>query len=932
MPNIPGTNNILPSVVTDITTNSTGVATTTGIRVSCIVGEGLRSEVVVASALGGGQDGFNSKFTSTNGAVGRFFSLAFSPIISNRTTLFKNGIPLVGQESTSVGTGTFSDTYDYRIDINTGHIELQTAHLVDLGGSFFQAALTNVGIGSLDGYGGVGIKLVDSNAPSETWTIKCISVQRNSMNQVLAGTAKFIAFGSISGNILDASGNVITWTADSQNYSNGILTFNIVESTNSSGQVISPFREGDSFTIKVAGGSLVKNDSLTATYIAVSDINDPTFFTNMKSLTAKHGSVSLSNNLSLGAQLAFDNGTPGVLAMQAAPPLPRRTSYELETDFNANSTNVNDFVIPFPVGVVPDLNSNIHIFVANTSTGIETELLANKFPFYTIGTSGNPTLQQFIFSDINPPAGWDFSYSVVQANETVAFAQDGYMNVANYNTSTPLVAQFSSSSLQFNLLHVGKNLVVIDADNLTNVGTFAISSVNSGIATVSAGSFTAFVADTGVSFQLINPNTGAVIVSGSDGALSTIGGSQGSFTSASTDFSSYPLINGYLLKVTSSTSLSNVGTFEVYSNPSQHVIDIQKCFVSESNLKFEVQDSTLTSDYLVLNHNIVPDGNNLRVTIVDERDAGFFDAGWLNVLSTLEAFELDILVPLPKQTASVIFQNCLTHCITMSNNQNKKERVLFIGAINGLTPDNLTGAKDAAVEDIGVIEGIQGDSVAEILAGNTEDLANYSVSDAFGTTFRCMYFFPDQIVVQVGSDNTIIDGFYLAAAAAGFFSATSNIAMPLTNKVLSGFTILKNRQFSNKIIGKLAAAGVAVVQPVAGGGRVVWGLTTTQSGFPEEQEASIVFIRDRVAKNLRAGFGGFIGLPEDSDTVALLTARAVSLLKSFIGQKLITDYANLSVARDSVEPRQWNVGVFVQPVYSINWIYISVGIGTLPSA
>jgi hypothetical protein len=265
----------------------------------------------------------------------------------------------------------------------------------------------------------------------------------------------------------------------------------------------------------------------------------------------------------------------------------------------------------------------------------------------------------------------------------------------------------------------------------------------------------------------------------------------------------------------------------------------------------------------------------------------------------------------------------------MSNIRNKKERVLFCGAINGLKPENLTGASDAAVEDIGVLAGIQGETVTDVLAGNIEDLANYSVADAFGSTYRCVYFYPDQIVVQAGAENVLIDGFYIAAAAAGYCAADVRIENPLTNKVLSGFSILRNKTFKTSVLEQLAEAGVCTLQPVTGGGRVIWGLTTSQSGYPEEEEISIVFIRDRVAKTLRAGFAGFIGIPEDANTPAILNTRAVVLLNSLIAQGLITAYKDLSVARDSADPRQWNITVRVQPTYPVNFIYIKVGLGQL---
>jgi len=101
------------------------------------------------------------------------------------------------------------------------------------------------------------------------------------------------------------------------------------------------------------------------------------------------------------------------------------------------------------------------------------------------------------------------------------------------------------------------------------------------------------------------------------------------------------------------------------------------------------------------------------------------------------------------------------------------------------------------------------------------------------------------------------------------------------------------------------------------------------SGFAEEEEISIVFIRDRIAKSMRAAFRGFIGTAETPQTQGSLLARANSVMQAFLSQRLITAFANLSVVRDSVEPRQWNIRVAVQPVFPINWIYIRVDVGTL---
>lgn len=939
MANIPGASSALPGVIVDVVTQSRGASVPGGIRVSAIIGEGARTEVIVSSAAGGGSDGFNSSYTSTSGSDGRHFKLSLFPLVSNRVRLFRNGVPLVGLEG-QIDSGSFNSAYDYRVDIATGRVELQKAFLVDQGGSFVVPLSTNVGVGVVN-----SLSLEDVNAPSETWTIRCVSVQRDSMNAPIANTAKFIAFGTVSGAKLDANGNPVIWIANNQLVSNGVLKFSISES--------SPvFREGDGFTVKVKSGVLSRNDSLTAEYIYVADLNDPEFLDSMDSITKKHGLASLDNNLSLGCQLALSNTAPGILCVQAAPSLPRRQSLLLVDEFDSTSSDNDDFTFPFPLGVQPDNDAQIHFFVTNPATNVETQVLPNKLDYFTLDTGGgNPTTNAFVTSNVAAPGGYSFFYTVVKKEATVLSGFDGYL--ARDPSSTGNKGFFSYSS-QFDSSFIGKKLKIQDAKNVANDrnshdftnsipvdGYLTINAVQNGQALVgfdsSVSSTFTFTpignhATQNLAYQVVElDGTSVSGFSGTDGYITlAASGTTGRFFGLSaSNFNTLTSPTTRQLKISGNAAFNGTYDITAVDSVDGDYVDIRKVFNNESLLRFEVIDPAEESFYVVLNRNVAPNGNSIRVSYVDSRDASFFDAGWTNALESLELVECDILVPLPKQTKSVIFQNALQHCKTMSQNKNKKERLLFTGAIAGLKPENITGASPAAVEDIGVLEGIQGDEITEVLAGNFEDLTNYSVGDAFGNTFRCVYFYPDQIVVQAGADNVLVDGFYIAAAAAGYLSAVSRVEIPLTNKVLSGFTILRNKQYSPTVQEQLAAAGVTLLVPVQGGGNVIWGRTTTQSGFPEEEEISIVFIRDRIAKAMRLGFKGFIGIPEDDNTVSTLSARAIGLLTSFIAQGLITQYKDLQVQRDSVDPRQWNIAVKVQPTYPVNFIYIRVSIGTL---
>lgn len=381
------------------------------------------------------------------------------------------------------------------------------------------------------------------------------------------------------------------------------------------------------------------------------------------------------------------------------------------------------------------------------------------------------------------------------------------------------------------------------------------------------------------------------------------------------------------------TNPLNNGTFPVISVASGalRISSVAGAFVAETDVSFrEFDTSESDSSYILITQDLaLTSTQGLRVGVIDNRDATFYDANWTEAFEKLESFELDILCPFPTQTKSAIIQSALQHCLSMSRIKNRKERVLFTGAIQGLLPNNVTGVTPAAVEDIGVLEGIQGDDPLEILAGSVEDLTNYSVSDAFGGTYRCVYHYPDRIVVSISGSNTYVDGMYMAAAHGGLLSGTGNVAIPSTNKTLAGFSILRDRTYSTTVSENITRAGICLVEPILGGGRIVWGKTTSQSGYVEEQEISVVFIRDKVAKDARLACQGFIGQPESTTFGITLGARINSLCLSFISQRIITKFADIKVVRDAVDPTQWDVSFKVQPVYPVNFIFIKFSLGII---
>src|SRR5579859_613347 len=126
--------------------------------------------------------------------------------------------------------------------ILTGGIAPEASHfMVQPGGNFYLPFAGNVGIGNP-----ANLLLTSSNAIAETWSIKCIFVQRDNLNIPIPNTAKFEAIGSVSGVERDIYSNPLIWVANGFVVSGNILSFSIIE-----GAI--PFREGDGFTVQVIG-------------------------------------------------------------------------------------------------------------------------------------------------------------------------------------------------------------------------------------------------------------------------------------------------------------------------------------------------------------------------------------------------------------------------------------------------------------------------------------------------------------------------------------------------------------------------------------------------------------------------------------------------------------------------------------------------------
>ena len=133
--------------------------------------------------------------------------------------------------------------------------------------------------------------------------------------------------------------------------------------------------------------------------------------------------------------------------------------------------------------------------------------------------------------------------------------------------------------------------------------------------------------------------------------------------------------------------------------------------------------------------------------------------------------------------------------------------------------------------------------------------------------------------------------------------------------------------FRDITLNALGGEGATVVQPVSGGGVVLAGRTTSQSGFIEDEEISIIFIRNKVKSVLRESLSSYIGKIQDDNTFTAITVRVKSIMQALVGQNVIEKVGPIRVERDKVDPRQINVLLSFVPTYPINYAFIDIEVG-----
>jgi hypothetical protein len=324
--------------------------------------------------------------------------------------------------------------------------------------------------------------------------------------------------------------------------------------------------------------------------------------------------------------------------------------------------------------------------------------------------------------------------------------------------------------------------------------------------------------------------------------------------------------------------------------------------------------------------------NASLLVLVQNEGAGTTAGDFLDSLEKLETRTVDIIVPLTMGSGlSVVTQtgnyaaNAMTvdqralalnytklHCETMSNEVNKKERV----SIGSLGRANVGDVDTADTYIYTAQTGLD----SKRIAINAPGLCDVQLQDPAG-------------VFQ----NVTIDGSFLSAAVASLsVSPLNDVATPLTNKELIGFTNINaesddhpSTEYLVTEMNNLAAAGVMVIAKEGPRIFVRHQLTTDQSNVVNG-EFSVVTLIDYVSQAVRYSCNGFIGKKlKPATTIPAVKGTILATLQTLAQNDIISSIGGITVTINPLNPTELLVEAAYVPIFPLNRIKVNFTIKTL---
>ena len=192
---------------------------------------------------------------------------------------------------------------------------------------------------------------------------------------------------------------------------------------------------------------------------------------------------------------------------------------------------------------------------------------------------------------------------------------------------------------------------------------------------------------------------------------------------------------------------------------------------------------------------------------------------------------------------------------------------------------------------------------------------------------RCFHVWPSDVIATVDSTSTVLDGFYLACAVAGWI-AKKNPSQGMTNDTVTGFTGLRysNNYFSDSQLDYIAGGGTMIfIQESSGASLKCRHQLSTNPSTVQLRELSITKAIDYVAKFLRGALSSQIGAFNITQSfLDSLAIRVQGLGRYLVSAGVLNGFSTTSIEVDSTDPSQVNIVCALDVLYPCNTIYLTL--------
>jgi hypothetical protein len=284
--------------------------------------------------------------------------------------------------------------------------------------------------------------------------------------------------------------------------------------------------------------------------------------------------------------------------------------------------------------------------------------------------------------------------------------------------------------------------------------------------------------------------------------------------------------------------------------------------------------------------------------------------GYQAAIDACESIQ-ELVLMATTSSSDAVNQYLKTHCESMSEVQNAKERFALVSTTSTVLADTDVTQVTNKILALG-----GSNKVSYVITEGGHPMLNQWQNTPQG------YNSINGLTSENSYDlNVAVDGQWHAVAMLGMVSALADPATPPTNKQVFGISSgiagtvkLWNDTRKNTI----AAIGGCVLEDRFGNLMVRHALTISQASV-EDSELSIVLAEAYMAKRLRDNHQQFIGLKLTNSLIDNVKATATKTLDGLVQDEIIRSYVRpLSVYQDTLKPTLVYVKFSYKPIYPTN--------------